>query len=98
MNSATKSINARAMEVRISEDTLTVDLEDGRTLSVPILWFPRLRRGTEVEKQNHELMVGGRGIHWPDLDEDISVEGLLMGRKSGESPASLAKWMKIRKT
>ena len=62
-----------------------------------ILWYPRLRRGTEQERQNYELLSGGHGIHWPDLDEDISVEGLLMGRKSGESMASLARWMKGRK-
>jgi len=77
--------------VKVTGDTLTVDLEDGRTISVPLEWFPRLVHGTAAERARVE--VGAFGIHWPDLDEDVSVAGLLAGRGSGESPASLKKWL-----
>ena len=81
--------------VRVTDDELTVDLTDGRTISVPTEWFPRLAHATEAERANSKLTSDG--IHWPDLDEDISVEGLLAGRASGESQASLKKWMEKRK-
>jgi hypothetical protein len=74
-----------------------VQLDDGRALSVPLAWYPRLLNGTGKERENHELIGDGEGIHWPELDEDISVEGLLAGRRSAESAASLAKWMEKRK-
>lgn len=80
--------------VRVTADTLTVDLDDGRSLSVPIEWFPRLVHGTDAERSKFELSCAG--IHWPDLDEDISVEGLLKWKRSGESPQSLEKWIKSR--
>ena len=85
-----------AESVSFSEDALTVRLDDGRTLSVPLAWYPRLLGGTEPERQKFELIGDGEGIHWPDLDEDISVEGLLAGRRSAESAASLAKWKQGR--
>ena len=66
-------------DVAISEDTLTVNLLDGRSISVPLAWYPRLRHGTEAERNNWRLIGQGMGIHWPDLDEDISVEGLISG-------------------
>ena len=81
-----------AENVRITDDTLSVDLSDGRTISVPLAWFPRLLHATQKER-NHWWLIGkGHGIHWEDIDEDISVEGLLAGRPSGESQESFKKW------
>lgn len=85
-----------AESVHFSEDSITVRLDDGRTLSVPLTWYPRLLNGTNEERGNYELIGDGEGIHWPDLDEDISVEGLVAGRRSTESAASLAKWIEKR--
>jgi hypothetical protein len=82
--------------VRVSEDTLSVDLSDGRTISVPLAWFPRLLQSTPEERKNWRLIGRGRGIHWKDIDEDISVEGLLAGRPSGESQSSFKKWLDRR--
>jgi len=85
-----------AVSVHFSEDSLTVMLDDGRALSVPLTWFPRLLDGTDVEREDYELIGDGEGIHWPALDEDISIEGLLAGRRSAESARSLAKWKQGR--
>lgn len=85
-----------ATAVRFGADDLVIELEDGRSLSVPIAWFPRLAHGTEAERANWRLIGRGEGIHWSDLDEDISVESLIAGRASQESQASLAKWLKGR--
>jgi hypothetical protein len=82
--------------VSVTEDTLSVDLEDGRTISVPIGWYPRLAYGTQTERSNFQISGAGYGIHWPDLDEDIGVEGLLFGRRSTESPASFEQWLMQR--
>ena len=87
----------RAVSVVVTEDTLSVDLEDGRTIAVPIGWYPRLAHGIPGERTNLQISGGGYGIHWPDLDEDIGVEGLLLGKKSMESAASLERWLKQRK-
>lgn len=85
-----------ARNISITDDALIADLNDGRTISVPLAWFPRLLHGT-TEERNHWRLIGrGEGIHWPDLDEDIRVEGLLLGRPSGESPQSLKRWMDSR--
>ena len=81
----------------VSDEVLTVDLADGRTIIVPVLWFPRLAQGTAAERANWQFIGDGEGIHWPDLDEDISVESLLAGRKSGESQDSLRGWLNGRK-
>jgi len=86
----------RATEVRLTEDTLTVDLADGRSVSTPLAWYPRLLRGSTTERSNHRLIGEGEGIHWPELDEDISIEGILAGRASGESPQSFQKWLASR--
>jgi hypothetical protein len=86
----------RILSVSINEEYLTLALEDGRVLSVPILWYPRLAYGTDEERQNFEISGGGFGIHWPQLDEDIGVKGVLMGKKSAESPESLQKWLERR--
>lgn len=87
---------ARAQRVKLTADSLTVDLTDGRTISVPLAWFPRLLHGSGAERNNWRLIAQGEGIHWTDLDEDISVEGLLLGRQSRESHASLEKWLQGR--
>lgn len=86
-----------ARNVNVSDDALMVDLADGRTIAVPLAWFPRLAHGTPAERANLRLIGGGQGIHWPDLDEDISVESLLAGRKSGETQESLRRWLGARK-
>ena len=83
--------------ITITEDTLTVELTDGRTISVPLTWYPRLLHGTQMERNNWRLIGNGEGIHWPDLDEDISVENLVLGRRSGESQHSFKEWLEKRK-
>jgi len=88
---------AQAQHVTVTDDTLTVDLVDGRTVSVPLAWYPRLTHGTASERENWRLVGRGEGIHWPDLDEDVSVEGLLAGRSSGESQPSFETWLRSRK-
>lgn len=94
--SAAKIDIPNAMNVMVTEDTLTVDLSDGRTISVPVAWFPRLLHATPEERKNWRLIGNGSGIHWHDLDEDISVENLLAGKQSGESQASFKKWLSQR--
>ena len=86
-----------AQGVSVSEDALVVDLADGRTITVPLSWFPRLAHGTPAERANWRLIGRGEGIHWPDLDEDISVQSLQAGRRSGETQAALRPWLKKRK-
>jgi Protein of unknown function (DUF2442) len=73
------STDERVRDVRLSQDTLTVDLMDGRTISVPLVWYPRLISGTAKQRSNWKVSAAGYGIHWPDLDEDLSTEGLLRG-------------------
>ena len=85
-----------ADEVRITREFIVVDLSDGRTIKVPLSWYPRLQHGTAKERENWRLVGGGTGIHWPDLDEDVSVDGLLSGHPSGESPSSFSKWLASR--
>jgi hypothetical protein len=85
-----------AENILFSDDTLSVDLSDGRTISVPLAWFPRLTCATVAERGNWRLVGKGYGVHWEDLDEDISIEGLLAGKPSGESQASFKKWLDIR--
>jgi hypothetical protein len=88
---------ARAQGVTITADALVVDLVDGRTISVPLAWYPRLAQGTPEERVHWRFIGEGEGIHWPELDEDISIEGLLAGRRSGETQASLRRWLERRK-
>jgi hypothetical protein len=85
-----------ATNVSVTDDTLTVDLSDGRTISLPLAWYPRLVHGNPEERTKWQLIGRGEGIHWPDLDEDISVEGLIAGKPSGESQGSFAKWLESR--
>lgn len=96
MSSSTVDQVVTAANVRADDEKLTVELSDGRVLSVPIAWYPRLSNGTAEERNNWRLIGAGHGIHWPDLDEDISIEGLLAGRPSGESQTSLKKWLDAR--
>ena len=84
------------LNVDVSEATLSVELNDGRTLTVPTGWYPRLAYATDKERNNWTLMDGGYGIHWHDLDEDISLSGLLAGQSSRESQKSLQKWLATR--
>lgn len=88
---------AAAANVLFDEDALVVELSDGRTIAAPLAWFPRLAHGSSEERSHWRLTGKGEGIHWPDLDEDISVESLLAGRRSGESQESLRRWLKARK-
>jgi hypothetical protein len=88
---------ATADNVNVSDDALAVDLADGRTITVPLAWFPRLTHGMPAERANWGFIGGGEGIHWPDLDEDISVHSLLAGRRSGEAQESLRRWLQGRK-
>ena len=98
MNSSAVEIQeASAQHVAVDEDSLTVDLVDGRTVIVPLLWYPRLWHGTPTERDHFEVLAGGTLIHWPDLDEDLSVSGILAGRRSGESQQSLKEWLEERK-
>ena len=80
----------------VTDDTLSADLEDGRTIAVPIGWYPRLSHGSPAERAKFLISGAGYGIHWPDLDEDIGVEGMLLGKKSTESAESLARWLESR--
>ena len=98
MNSSAVEISeARAESLTLTDEALTVDLRDGRTIIVPLVWFPRLWHGTPQERGQFEIIGAGAYIHWPDLDEDLTVAGLLEGRKSGESLQSLKQWLDSRK-
>ncbi len=95
--SGTEVRETMARSVSVSDEALVVDLADGRTITVPLAWFPRLAHGTTAERANWRFIGGGEGVHWPDLDEDISVESLLAGRRSGETQDSLRRWIEARK-
>src|SRR6266513_1143787 len=87
----------RARGVRVTSDAVVVDLVDGRTISTPLAWYPRLVHGSAAERANFELIGNGEGIHWPDLDEDLSIEGMLAGQPSREKPESVDRWLANRK-
>jgi hypothetical protein len=96
---STLAIDLRPVAVRqvaVTEDALVVDLSDGRTASVPLTWYPRLLNGTPEERNNWCLIGNGEGVHWPDLDEDISLENILLGKPSQESQSSLKRWLEMR--
>ena len=95
--SATETTLPRASAAVVTDDTLTVDLVDGRSVSVPLTWYPRLLHGSPEERRRWQLIARGEGIHWPDLDEDISVSSLIAGRPSQESAASLERWLAGRR-
>jgi len=93
MASSTLAVElAAAAHVRVTAEHLVVELQDGRVVSVPLSWYPRLAGGTPAQRRRWTLLGSGLGIHWPDLDEDIEVEALLLGQPSNESPASLRRW------
>jgi hypothetical protein len=96
MSILTSEQPAQATDVSVNDDELAVDLLDGRTIIVPIVWFPRLVHGTAKERKNWRLIGQGEDIHWPDLDEDISVYNLLAGQPSGESQRSFQSWLETR--
>jgi hypothetical protein len=87
----------RIISVTVTDDTVSVDLEDGRTIAVPMGWYPRLAHGTLAERANVQISGAGYGMHWPELDEDIGIEGLLVGKQSTESAASFERWLQRRK-
>jgi hypothetical protein len=84
------------VDLKIDEEKLFIDLEDGRSLIIPLTWYPRLLHGTPAERQNWRLLGDGYAIEWPDLDEHIGIEGLLAVRRSSESQKSLERWLASR--
>ena len=97
MSSLVIEMRAVTMQhVTVTEDALIVDLTDGRTISVPLAWYPRLQHGLPEERGNWRLIGQGEGIHWPDLDEDISANNILFGQPSDESQSSLRRWLEAR--
>jgi hypothetical protein len=92
-SSTVETRQALATHVEVTEDTLSVELADGRTIAVPLAWYPRLAHGSAKERASWRLLGGGQGIHWPELDEDISVANLLAGQPSSESQRSFKKWL-----
>lgn len=91
--STSEARSATATTVATTDDTLTVELSDGRTISVPLAWYPRLLHGSAEERGRWRLIGQGHGLHWPDLDEDVSVSNLLEGKPSGESQRSFRDWL-----
>ncbi len=95
---STLTTDIRARKVVVTDDNLIVDLSDGRSISVPLAWYPRLLHATTTERNSWRLIGNSEGIHWADLDEDISVENLLLGKPSGETQSSFKQWLEKRKT
>ena len=96
MNTLIIESEPTAVSITVTEDELIVSLLDGRRLSIPLAWYPRLLQATPDERQNWRLLGEGYAIEWPDLDEHIGIEGLLAGRASGESQTSLSRWLASR--
>ena len=97
MSTSTPNLGtAKARHVTVYEELLSVELDDGRTISAPLTWFPRLIHASQEERNHWRLIGRGEGIHWPDLDEDISVGSLLAGSRSAESEESLKAWLQRR--
>jgi Protein of unknown function (DUF2442) len=93
MSSSAVDTGALASRVTVTEDTLSVELADGRTIAAPLAWYPRLAHASADERNTWRLIAGGRGIHWPAVDEDVSVANLLAGQPSAESQSSFKKWL-----
>ena len=89
-------MKSSADHVTVTEESLTVELRDGRVVSVPLAWYPRLVHGSPEERAKWRLIADGEGIHWPELDEDVSVENIILGKPSGESQQSLRRWLEKR--
>lgn len=96
MNTLVLEADPQAVDISFTTDKLIVDLSDGRSLLVPLSWYPRLYHATLAERNNWQLLGDGYAIEWPDLDEYIGIEGLLAGRRSGESERSLERWLENR--
>ncbi|MBW4472858.1 MAG: DUF2442 domain-containing protein [Stenomitos rutilans HA7619-LM2] len=98
MNSLTNELleMPTIQQVTVTDDTLSVDLSDGRTISVPIAWYPRLLHASIEERNDYRFIAGGNGIHWNQLDEDISIKNLILGQPSGESQKSFQRWLSSR--
>ena len=97
MTSSNLELRVPAIQsVSVGRLRLTFELEDGRTVTAPLDWFPRLKQATAHERKNWELIGAGFGVHWPDLDEDISVENMLLGQRSMESERSFQNWLAKR--
>ncbi|MCB0264200.1 MAG: DUF2442 domain-containing protein [Calditrichaeota bacterium] len=94
--STIEKINGKIIDVRSDNDTLTIDLSDARTISVPLAWYPRLLNGSIEERKKWRIIGNGIGINWPDLDEDISLENIILGQPSGESQKSFKRWLVSR--
>jgi hypothetical protein len=97
-SSTVDTSSSTAVQIHVVEDQLVCQLADGRTISAPISWYPRLLHGSTDERNNWQLIGGGSGVRWPALDEDISIENLLAGKPSGESQPSFKKWLDARQT
>ena len=91
MNASYLNSGERVRDVHVSEDTLAVDLADGRTIIVPLTWYPRLLSATMAQRARWKISGAGYGIHWPEIDEDLSTEGLLRGAPGAAEPARLAR-------
>jgi len=98
MTTLTLEIEPIASQISVTDERLIVDLADGRSLSVPLAWYPRLMYASPTERQNWQLLGDGYAIEWTDLDEHIGIEGLLAGRRSGESQQSFERWLATRST
>jgi Protein of unknown function (DUF2442) len=85
MSSSAITTDERVLDVAFSDDALSVSLRDGRVISVPLVWYPRLLNATHSQRKNWKIAGGGYGIHWPDVDEDLSTEGLLRGARAPKS-------------
>lgn len=97
MNTLAIEISKSLIEnVSFTEDSFIVDLNDGRTITLPLAWYPRLTHATHKERENWRVIGRGEGIHWPELDEDISIENIIIGRPSGESQRSINDWLNQR--
>lgn len=96
MTTLTLETEPLAAKVSVTPQSLMIELDDGRGLTIPLDWYPRLLNGSVTERNNWQLLGGGYAIEWPDLDEHIGIEGLLAGRRSGESPRSIARWLDSR--
>lgn len=96
LTSTIEFILPTAQNITITFDALTVDLSDGRSITVPLAWYPRLINASKSELDNWRFVGKGFGIHWEDIDEDISIEGLLLGKPSGESQTSFKNWLLSR--
>ena len=94
--SAPDLAQTRAMSVVVSDDAVVIELNDGRSITAPIAWYPRLLHADKAERENVRLIGGGTGIHWPDVEEDISVDSVLKGTPSTENARSLKRWLQAR--